>query len=1097
MALDLFANYERSSNSSEIYRLTSPSPYTVSIKLSDLSLPDEQLGNFYYAASSINNEPFKEFKPSLVRKTFETLATFNCATPCICSITVAVSTANPNFVPVSTYTLSAKFVDNIPTATFVAYPSAAVVLGRYNIPKIIYFNTTNYTQSSGVFFYGEGHTENINLSSSLTTSALTANWFVGNDVQTLNSPNKISHFPITKNLANNGSTATVAVSSALDEETQHSISLMITNSSIPSSAPIKTYIDSTGELMFYPYFISTKTVNSENNPLNNKLKQDVSVLKYQTPTNLNFKSPFSSNLINLPFDYSSTSFKGQMNNPAASGVAEESFYGSRWSVGGVSDAGDWGGDGDSFAGTDFLPGFLGYKFNLAYDKNQPLDYFRASVFTPTTITLHASGYKTALINLPPYDWKKKIYSQTFEASTTVNSIPFSNLYTPNYYNVKGSPVTVTYIEESVYPFDAEIIELKSNSSPTTVVLSGDVISGDMIFDEVGLASLSATITFKNSLTNQREQTTIEFSSLIEVVNQYDTVNENYFRTNLTPINLNYSEAPKISPNEWAIADNVNSVITKIYNLFDQLNSYTLTYEPKNKFYGWLGIKSRAQTLGSQIALPTYVWYDLECNQQQTTSDTTWANFENESLTATQLTWQFHECEESVSDPSCLGKYCIEWKWNSRRCGESELNTRWEDLKFGAPLVKKWKYERCESDSPFANCARDTWKLSTIDGDYFPLPSCGAIDRCKIIDVDFLNTKKNIIIAYPREINLLNNDYYASFLARRSFADELFVFQNIVAIATNSNERTFVLDNVLSKVSVFDVVDNNFKFITSWGIFGLKNNPQGINNPSDIHIDKKGFVWIADTGNKCVKKFTSTGKNEAIIEHSDFENNPPLSICVDSTDNLHCLTARAIYVFNSDNLFLFSYDFAEDITRVSKINTSYNREMIYLTHNTGIFKYFRTGKVAEYVMHEYKCKSKQILTGFSSIIQDRFRNLYVTVGDKILKVQDLMSTKELKGYISPELFWKLNDLLVHKEEYIQPWVYLKSFHRLWDNIELFRSSLQYENKGCKQFSSAIYQKEDLVIGQNEIVTNAVVNRIAGQLWANLQSLIDYFDPNCKK
>jgi hypothetical protein len=107
----------------------------------------------------------------------------------------------------------------------------------------------------------------------------------------------------------------------------------------------------------------------------------------------------------------------------------------------------------------------------------------------------------------------------------------------------------------------------------------------------------------------------------------------------------------------------------------------------------------------------------------------------------------------------------------------------------------------------------------------------------------------------------------------------------------------------------------------------------------------------------------------------------------------------------------------------------------------------------------------------------------------------MDNVESKAALNPNLFWKLSDLLIHKEEYIQPWVYLKSFHRLWDNIELFRNSLFYEAEGCKSYKPPVYQKEDIVIGQNEIVSNAVINRISAQLWANLETMFDYFDPDC--
>jgi hypothetical protein len=74
--------------------------------------------------------------------------------------------------------------------------------------------------------------------------------------------------------------------------------------------------------------------------------------------------------------------------------------------------------------------------------------------------------------------------------------------------------------------------------------------------------------------------------------------------------------------------------------------------------------------------------------------------------------------------------------------------------------------------------------------------------------------------------------------------------------------------------------------------------------------------------------------------------------------------------------------------------------------------------------------------------------------------------------------------------------MKAFHRMWDNIEMLRNSLFYKEVGCKRYVTPAFAKEDLTIGQNEIVTNSVINRLTNQLWTNLQSLIKYFDPNCE-
>ena len=353
-----------------------------------------------------------------------------------------------------------------------------------------------------------------------------------------------------------------------------------------------------------------------------------------------------------------------------------------------------------------------------------------------------------------------------------------------------------------------------------------------------------------------------------------------------------------------------------------------------------------------------------------------------------------------------------------------------------------------------------------------------------------------MIAYPTEIHLIKTDYVATYLARRGAADELFSFQNIVGIASDEN-NVFVLDNVLSKVSVFSIKEDSFKLFTSWGTFGLTTTPQGLNNPSDIHIDQDHDVWIADTGNECIKKFTFNGKNQLTLTSDKFTDNAPISVCVDSQKNIHCLTSKAIYVFNSSGTYLFEYSWPTEVINPKKINTSYNREVVYVTHDLGIVKFFRTGTLFELLLNEYKCGSGAILQGYNSITQDKFRNVYITIGDKILKIPDLMKITDVKAVISEELYWDLNEILVHKEEYIQPWVYLKSFHRLWDNIELFRTSLFYSETGCKSYRAPVYSKDDLIIGQNEIVTNAVINRLSNQLWTNLELLFDYFDPTCSE
>jgi hypothetical protein len=121
---------------------------------------------------------------------------------------------------------------------------------------------------------------------------------------------------------------------------------------------------------------------------------------------------------------------------------------------------------------------------------------------------------------------------------------------------------------------------------------------------------------------------------------------------------------------------------------------------------------------------------------------------------------------------------------------------------------------------------------------------------------------------------------------------------------------------------------------------------------------------------------------------------------------------------------------------------------------------------------------------------------ITTNDKILKFGDLMTLQRTKGLVTKN-FWNLEDILIHKEEFIQNWIYTRAFQRMWDNIEIFRNTLQFDNSVCKGYKPPIHGKEKIVIGQNEIVTSAVIDRILGYLWDNFNTLLDYFDPSCEE
>lgn len=1110
MALDLFANFERSSNGNVFYRNTSTSPFSVTVYLSDANISGFNYASIYEARISLNGAPLSPFPVS--GGVFRTNYNFvrNVESTYVINVEVVSTIASPPTV-VGNYVLSAVFLDDIPIANFNLYPKYQPEIDPFTgNPILRILDSSNaFVQSSGTSFYGEGHTEQFYLSASNNTSSVSALWFVGNDIVDILSDSNSkspSLWPVVPDVFLNSST--VNISTVLNQEVVYPVSLFYTSTKILSTSPVITYNDVTGIPEYYPYFLSTQNINREDFPTNNRLRDSIRVVPYPDFTPINFISPFSGPDTTLPLTLESQNFLAYIIVPTSPTVLTEEFIGTQWSIKATSDGGDWGGPDDALTNTVLLTSIYAYSFQLGYDniKNNILDYFKTSPTSPTTVTVQTSSQKIIQIIFPgnplsPNDWLPKTVYQSNQASTIVNALPYAKVYTRNYFNLKNTPVQFDIVSKEIGIFKLKRLWITSNKSLDSIALTEtSPLSGTLNFNQIGLANLTITIVIESNIDStcaSNQQTNAEYivsttyENFIEIVEQYDQIDTKHYLTNLTNLDLPYTQEPLLTPNEWVIEDNINDSIKKLNDTIQTIDQFTKIYEKKTCLYGWAGLKQAIEGDSS------YVWQDLECPPSFQTFSS-WSKFECD-ITIPPIPinqWQFHECDESLADPTGLGKYCVYWKWRQRTRAEATEPITWRDTTSVGLYAKKWRFERCESDALNLNCDRSGWKISSIDQEYFPFAFCDTVNRCKFADVEHFDPADQLIIAYPTEIQLADLDYNFTYITRQGKADELFPFQNIVGIDSGTNNELFVLDSVLNKVCLFELKDKQFKLFTSWGRFGFRDNKNGFNKPSDIHVDLNNNVWIADTGNKCVKNYTFNGKHIKTIIHESFEKNPPLSMCIDSTDMLHVLLRDKVVVFDYIGNFKFQYDLDKYVSLPRKINTSYNREMIYVVYDTGVIKYFRTGTIGYYIVHEHECDADTVLKGFTSITQDRNRNLYVVVGDKILKVPDLMKLIELKASISDELYWSTDELLIHKEEYIQPWVYLKSIHRLWDNIELLRSSLFYDAVGCKSPTNPIYEKEDLVIGNNEIVSNAVWNRLFTYLWENLQTMFKHFDPKCE-
>jgi hypothetical protein len=535
----------------------------------------------------------------------------------------------------------------------------------------------------------------------------------------------------------------------------------------------------------------------------------------------------------------------------------------------------------------------------------------------------------------------------------------------------------------------------------------------------------------------------------------------------------------IMPNEIAVEDNINNSLRVMHNGLLQLDSRNCQLYDYIEYYGWLGPLPE-----NEFNCKTIYWSETDCSATNPRV-VKWKDLECVGTDIDPcLSFQGHECTKK----SCFGKYCTDWDWEIRSSAKAELPITWKMTRDNNEYAKIWNSEPCDGNDS-SRCDDGIWNINIplIDDYYEPVGNCSSSQKCFYTGI--ASRDNTLYVSRSTTFYVLSSNYTSTQLGVRYTIDNVVRFSSICGIAINSANHIYVLDNVQCKVAVysFDVTANKpWTLLNLWGGVGTIASTNKFLKPNDIHIDNNDNVWVTDTGNNCVKCYTPASNWITTIVDSDLVS--PLSVAIDEIDQVHVLTSNSIRVYDYTGNFLFKY--AIDTTQIpKKINTNFNKQIIYVTYNTFVRKYVRTG-----IQFDYLFKDKQCVEDVNSIFQDEFRNTLVTFGDKIIKYVHILKQRATKSSL-PSNFWSLEQVLIDKDEYIQDWVYNKSFQRMWDNIEIFRSTLQYDGTYCKGYKPPKYKKEELFIGQNEPVTSIVVNRNINYLWENYCSLFSYFDPTC--
>jgi hypothetical protein len=135
----------------------------------------------------------------------------------------------------------------------------------------------------------------------------------------------------------------------------------------------------------------------------------------------------------------------------------------------------------------------------------------------------------------------------------------------------------------------------------------------------------------------------------------------------------------------------------------------------------------------------------------------------------------------------------------------------------------------------------------------------------------------------------------------STEDHSLLFPTGVAVDSSSN--VYVIDSWNDSIQKFT---SDGKFITKWGSRGLDDGQ--FFNPVSVAVDSLSNVYVVDQGNDRIQKFTSDGKFITTwgIQRSDDGNFfNPKGVAVDSSSNVYVVDQNnnRIQKFTSDGKFI--------------------------------------------------------------------------------------------------------------------------------------------------------------------------------------------------
>ena len=180
----------------------------------------------------------------------------------------------------------------------------------------------------------------------------------------------------------------------------------------------------------------------------------------------------------------------------------------------------------------------------------------------------------------------------------------------------------------------------------------------------------------------------------------------------------------------------------------------------------------------------------------------------------------------------------------------------------------------------------------------------------------MDTGGNIYVVESRQSRVQKFSKAGTFLAKwGSLGDKTGEFNEPMDIATNSRNEVYIVDKYNDRIQKFT---SSGVFLSQWGKEGTGAGEfsfafKDIDHGGGIGIDANDYVYVLDSNNYRVQKFTSSGVFVAQWGREGEANGEfiyPRSIAVSPSGNVYILDfyAHNIQKFSSDGTFLLKWGF---------------------------------------------------------------------------------------------------------------------------------------------------------------------------------------------